>query len=111
MKRILAIAFLLCSTAHAQQYPGVVRPNIGNVDTMNDGREALAQIPWASELDIKRSPFGIARARDGLVPLGEIPTARNQIVQNYQGTGILTKAGEGRIIDCISRHNYVGARL
>ena len=111
MKRILAIVFLLCSTAHSQQFPGAVRPAIGNVDTMNDGRESLKQFPWTSKLDIKRSPFGVAMGRDGLVPVGELPTARNQIVQNYQGTGILTKAGDGRIIDCISRHNYVGARL
>jgi hypothetical protein len=111
MKRSLAIALLLCSTAQAQQFPGVIRPSFGIADTVNDGREALANIPWTSAEDIKRSPFGISTGKDGLAPVGEFPTARNQIVQNYQGTGILTKGGDGRIIDCISRHNYVGARL
>jgi hypothetical protein len=110
MKRSLAIALLLCSTVQAQQFPGA-RPPIGTVDKINDGRQVLADIPWTSAADIKRSPFGIATGKDGLAPVGELPTVRNQIVQNYQGTGILTKAGEGRIVDCVSRHNYVGARL
>lgn len=101
MKRILAITLLLCSTARAQQLP----------DAVNDGLQPLAHIPWTSDEDIKRSAFGVSSGKDGTVPEGEFPTARNQIAQNYRGAGIFTKAGDGRIIDCISRHNYVGARL
>lgn len=114
MKQILAIALLLGSTAQAQPLPQVARQlsaPVATPDTVNDGRQPLAHIPWTSADDIKRSAFGVSSGKDGLVPAGDYPTARNQIVQNYLGVGIFTKAGDGRIIDCISRHNYVGARL
>lgn len=98
-----------CCAANFADEPRLAAP--AHADTMNDGREALEQFPWTSKLDIGRSPFGVTAGKDGLVPVGELPTARNQIVQNYQGTGILTTAQDGRIFDCISRHNYIGARL
>jgi hypothetical protein len=114
MKRILATALLLCSTAHAQQPPEVARqPSAPTAaaDPVHDGLQQLAHIPWTSDEDIKRSAFGVPTGQNGIAPEGEIPTVRNQIFQNYRGAGIFTKAGDGRIIDCISRHNYVGARL
>jgi hypothetical protein len=114
MKRILAIALLLCSRANAQQLPKVASPPAappGIFDTLNDGFQQLAHIPWMSAEDINLSAFGVSIGRDGLVPTGDVPTIRNQIVQNYRGTGIVTTAADGRIIDCISHHNYVGARI
>jgi hypothetical protein len=113
MKRILAIALLFCSTANAEQLPKVVRQPAptATADAVNDGLQRLAHIPWTSGEDIKASAFGVSAGRDGVVPAGDYPTVRNQIVQNYRGAGIFTRAGDGRIIDCISRHNYVGARL
>ena len=80
-------------------------------DQLHDGGEKLPHIPWVSAEETKRSAFGVSFSRDGLVPTGEYPTVRNQIVQHYRGNGIFTRAGDGRIIDCISRSNYVGARL
>jgi hypothetical protein len=114
MKRILAIALLLCSTAHAQQIPKIARQlsaPIATTDMVNDGLQPLAHIPWTSDEDIKRSAFGVSSGKDGIVPTGEYPTARYQIAQNYSGAGIWPKAGDARVSFCISRHNYVGARL
>src|SRR5689334_12334709 len=79
MKRFLAVAFLLCSTAHAEQFgaaPRQLTTTIGTPDTVNDGLQTLATIPWTSDADIQRTPFGVSAGRDGLIPLGDYPTVR-----------------------------------
>lgn len=85
-------------------------------DPISDGFKTLADIPWTDPADIARSPFGVSAEGvsgklDNAVPGADYPTARNQIAQNYWGAAFITKTGDGRIVNCIGRHSYVGVRL
>jgi hypothetical protein len=76
-----------------------------------DGNQPLAAIPWTSAEEIQLSPFGSTYTADGVALDGEFPTTQNLIVQNFRGIGIAHRMPDGRIFDCVSRHNHVGAML
>ena len=76
-----------------------------------DGREQLEPVPSTCESELKLSPFCVSAGKDGLEPTGEFPTAQGLTVQRYRGIGVNTKAGDGRVIDVISKSNYVGVKL
>lgn len=102
--RHILILLLLCSPLHAQ----------GKVI---DGKQKIADIPSQSADEIARSPFGKASVEDA--PAGDtiavadrvLPNVRDNVYQNWRGTGIAPTKQEGRILDCMESRCYVGAKL
>lgn len=75
-----------------------------------DGGLTLAAIPWTDTAEIALSTFGVSVGEDGPDECETLTRVSRKRVENFRGLGI-TANNDGRISECISTDNYIGAKL